>query len=290
MKKTIEILLLVTVLIAAGCALVFSTRFPDRAEMAVPGTPASPVEEGSQETTIRNMIEETVHYRLRSIRSDSWSEEKALEKGQIDRIGTAHPLVISFMRGGEEDQYQLAQGKPYTFRYDEHNFAQIYEGSHGRSDAADLAPFVPTPMNVVEKMLEMARVDSGDIVYDIGCGDGRIVIKAAQTYGAQGVGIEIDPFLIEESRAGARTAGVEGQVEFLLADATTVDISRATVVAMYLLPESCAILRPQLERLESGSMVVTHDFHIPGWEDKLVESKEIPDITGSIHTIFLYRR
>ncbi|MGH7775548.1 MAG: SAM-dependent methyltransferase, partial [Candidatus Binatia bacterium] len=100
----------------------------------------------------------------------------------------------------------------------------------------DEIPFVPTPIEVVDRMLEMAEVKKGDIVYDLGSGDGRIVIRAAKKYGARGVGIEADPELIELSRKKAREEGVSHLVEFQAEDALKVDVSPATVVTLYMLP------------------------------------------------------
>lgn len=108
---------------------------------------------------------------------------------------------------------------------DENFELELYDGSHGRSDAPDLAPYVPTPDEVVEKMLAMAQIDKDDILYDLGCGDGRIVITAAKKYGIRGVGIDIDPLRISESNANALYAGVENLVDFRLQDVLKVDFS-----------------------------------------------------------------
>jgi SAM-dependent methyltransferase len=146
-------------------------------------------------------------------------------------------------------------------------------------------------MVVVERMLELAKVDSGDVVYDIGCGDGRIIITTAKKYGARGVGIDIDPKRIKQSKEGAESAGVGGLAEFSLGDATKMDISEASVVTLYLLPESNELLRPQLEKqLEPGTYVVSHNYSIAGWEEKEVDALSMKDEKGKNHTIFLYRR
>lgn len=154
----------------------------------------------------------------------------------------------------------------------------------------DLAPFLPTPMCVVEKMLELAEVDGEDVVYDLGCGDGRIVITAAEKYGARGVGLDIYPQWVDKSRANARKKGVDSRVEFRLEDATVADVSEATVVTLYLLPESNDLLRPMLEeQLKPGARVVTHNYHMPGWGDKVVCVETIADELGKEHTVFIYR-
>lgn len=122
-------------------------------------------------------------------------------------------------------------------------------------------PYVPTPQEVVDKMLEMGGVRKGDLLYDLGCGDGRIVISAARQHGARGVGIDIDPERIREARANAKKEGVARQVQFRVGDLFKSDFSRATVVTLYLLPQINEKLRPQLWRqLKVGTRVVSHEF------------------------------
>lgn len=148
-------------------------------------------------------------------------------------------------------------------------------------------PFVPTPMEVVDRMLEVAGVRQGDVIYDLGSGDGRIVIRAAKRYGARGIGIEIDPDLVSRSKQQARLEGAEHLVEFREQDALTVDLFDATVVTLYMLPEFNAKLRPILERqLKPGSRVVSHDFGIEGWKPSRVE--RMPGGFLHEHTIYLW--
>lgn len=124
--------------------------------------------------------------------------------------------------------------------------------------------FVPTPEQVVEAMLKVARVGPNDVVYDLGCGDGRIVIAAAQKHGARGVGIDIDPERIQEATANAARAGVNDKVKFMQADLFTSDISEATVVTLYLLPSLNEKLMPKLmKELKPGTRVVSHAFGMP---------------------------
>ena len=148
-------------------------------------------------------------------------------------------------------------------------------------------PFVPTPPDVIDRMLELARVKSGDVIYDLGSGDGRIVIQAAKRYGVKGVGIEIDPDLVQKARDNAFREKVGNLVEFRAQDALTVDVSGATVVTLYMVPEFNAKLRPIFDRqLKSGARVVSHDFEIQGWTPNKVES-----IKGNFlhdHTIYLF--
>jgi SAM-dependent methyltransferase len=128
-------------------------------------------------------------------------------------------------------------------------------------------PYVPTSPEVVERMLEVANVSSEDVVYDLGSGDGRFPITAAKRYGARGVGVEIDPKLVRESRANAREAGVTDLVEFRQGDMFEADLSDATVVTLYLFPEINIRLRPKLfAELDPGDRVVSHDFDMDEWE------------------------
>ena len=159
------------------------------------------------------------------------------------------------------------------------------------TDAVHLAPYVTTPYPVIEIMLTLADVDPTDLVYDIGCGDGRIVIMAAQNFGARGVGIDIDPDMIAKSREIAEKVGVSDRVEFRLGDATKMDLSEATVVTIYLVPKSNAILRPQFdEQLRPGTYVVSHNYAIPGWEEKEIGYRDWTGVEGELHTIWAYRK
>lgn len=154
--------------------------------------------------------------------------------------------------------------------------------------AQSLAPFVPTPQDVVERMLELAAVTRDDVVYDLGCGDGRLVITAARKYGARGVGIDIDPERIAESQANAKAAGVEHLVTFQLQDALTADVTPATVVTLYLLSSSNLKLRPLLTRqLRPGARIVSHAFSMGDWQPDKVET--FTDANGSTRTIYLWK-
>jgi SAM-dependent methyltransferase len=128
-------------------------------------------------------------------------------------------------------------------------------------------PYVPTPQTVVDAMLGLAAVKKDDVVYDLGCGDGRIVITAAKKYGARGVGIDIDPDRIKEANANAKEAGVSDRVKFIEQDLFQTDFKEASVVTLYLLPEINLRLRPKLlSELKAGTRVVSHAFDMGDWK------------------------
>lgn len=136
--------------------------------------------------------------------------------------------------------------------------------------------YVPTPQPVVNKMLELAEIKKGDVVYDLGCGDGRIVVTAAKKYGVKAVGFDIDPERVKEARENVRTNKVEHLVTIKQADIFTLDLSEATVVTLYLLPELNVKLMPQLAKMKPGSRIVSHDFDMRGAKPVLVYHMKAP--------------
>ncbi|HJV75983.1 MAG TPA: class I SAM-dependent methyltransferase [Noviherbaspirillum sp.] len=135
-------------------------------------------------------------------------------------------------------------------------------------------PYEPSPQYVVDKMLALAQVNKDDVLYDLGCGDGRIVITAAEKYGARGVGIDIDPQRIAEARANAKKAGVENRVQFVVGDLYASDFSKATVVTLFLWPHVNLKLRPLLwQQLKIGTRVVSHLWDMgPEWPPEKTET------------------
>ena len=134
-------------------------------------------------------------------------------------------------------------------------------GSPARSSWQNLAPYIATPDDVVDRMLALAQVGRDDLVYDLGCGDGRIPIAAAKKYGARGIGLDINPKLVARARANAAAAGVDRLVDFRVEDVLTADVSNASVVTLYLLSSSNERLRPMLMRqLKPGARIVSHAF------------------------------
>ncbi|MFM9967358.1 MAG: SAM-dependent methyltransferase [Burkholderiales bacterium] len=169
-------------------------------------------------------------------------------------------LIASLALGA---QFALAQAKPAPLR------------------SPDVI-FVPTPSATVERMLSTAKVTKNDVLYDLGCGDGRIVIEAAKRYGMRAVGIDIDPQRIAEANANAKAAGVAHLVQFRNADLFESNISEATVVTLYLLPSLNQKLRPKLTKeLKKGTRIVSHDFDMGDWK---------PESTSNVdgRTVYLW--
>jgi SAM-dependent methyltransferase len=151
-----------------------------------------------------------------------------------------------------------------------------------------LAPYIPTPQDVVERMLALADVTSNDIVYDLGCGDGRVVITAAKKYGARGVGIDIDKDRIDESRRNAREAGVSSLVRFERGDILNANVSGATVVTLYLVSSANLKLRPILtKQLPPGARIVSHSFGMGDWQPDKVDN--FTDGRGDQRVLYLWR-
>jgi SAM-dependent methyltransferase len=157
-----------------------------------------------------------------------------------------------------------------------------------RSEAPQLAPYVPTPQEVVDRMLQLAGVGKGDMVIDLGCGDGRIPITAAKMYGARGIGVDIDPQRIAEANANAKQAGVTNLVSFRLQDAMATDLKEATVVTLYLLSASNLKLRPILtSQLKAGSRIVSHNFSMGDWKADKIDT--FIDSSGGTRTLYLWK-
>lgn len=147
--------------------------------------------------------------------------------------------------------------------------------------------YVPTPPEVVEQMLTIAKVNSGDVLYDLGSGDGRIPITAAQRFGVQrATGIDINPELVQTAKDNAQKAGVSDRVQFLNQDLFTSDFRDATVVTLYLLPQLNVKLRPQLlSQLKPGTRIVSHDFDMGDWKpDRVVQVNR----DGRVHNVYLW--
>ena len=152
-----------------------------------------------------------------------------------------------------------------------------------------IVPFVPTPLDVAQKMLEVAKVQPDDVVYDLGSGDGRFVILAAQKFGAHAVGVEINSDLYEESSERIRKLGLQGRAQILHENMFEVNVRHATVVTLYLLTAVNERLRPMLaSQLRSGARIVSHDFQVPGWQPE--QTVDYVSENGVPSKIILYVR
>jgi len=148
-----------------------------------------------------------------------------------------------------------------------------------------LAPYVRTPDRIMDRMLELANIKPGDTVYDLGCGDGRIVIAAALRYKAKAVGVEISPRLASQATAAIDKAGLQGRARIIQGDLLEADLTGADVVTIYLGTQLNAELRPRLEKyLHAGARVVSHDYAVPGWKAARVERTE----GKQGHVIYVY--
>jgi len=148
--------------------------------------------------------------------------------------------------------------------------------------------FVPTPQDVVDKMLEMVAVQKTDLLYDLGCGDGRIVVTAAKKYGCKAIGFDIDPKRIEESKQNVEKNEVGKLVKIEHKDIFTLDLSKANVITLYLLPSLNVKLIPQLQKLKPGTRIVSHDFDMEGVEPEQ-EVKFTSKVDSRQHTIYLWK-
>lgn len=148
-------------------------------------------------------------------------------------------------------------------------------------------PYVPTHETIVDQMLKMAEVKSTDVLYDLGSGDGRIPITAAQRFGTRGVGIDINPQRIEEANANAKKANVTDKVKFIEGDLFEQDFSEATVVTLYLLPSVNLQLRPKILAMKPGTRVVSHNYDMGDWIPEKTEIIKTPD--GTDHFVHFWR-
>jgi hypothetical protein len=163
----------------------------------------------------------------------------------------------------------------------------VFNLAVAQAQEGKIVPYVPTPQEVVDRMLELAQVKKGDVVYDLGAGDGRIVVTAAKKYGVRAIGFEIDPQRIKESTENITKAGVGHLVEIRQQDIRTVDLSTASVLTMYLLPEVNLMIRPNIwKQMKPGSRVVSHDFDMGDW--KPLKTENMKDSSNWDHALYLW--
>lgn len=148
-------------------------------------------------------------------------------------------------------------------------------------------PYVPTPEVIVDEMLHMAEVDGNDVLFDLGCGDGRIPITAAKRFGTRGVGIDLNPERVNEAKEKARKEEVSHKIQFLEGNLFDLDLEEATVISLYLFPEVNMKLRPKLLSLKPGTRVISHNYDMGDWKPEKTRKIKAPN--GSEHTLYLWR-
>jgi precorrin-6B methylase 2 len=165
-------------------------------------------------------------------------------------------------------------------------------GAQSGTNPLSLAPYYPTPMNVVKKMLQAGKVQAGELVYDLGSGDGRVVIMAAQQFGARAVGFEINPEHVKQSRDQIEKLGLSALASIEEKNLLDADFSKPDLIFVYLLPESNEKLRPLLEQhVRPGTRIVTHDFEFNEWEaEEVILVEHTNDNYSRFHKLFVYRR
>ncbi|MHC4680161.1 MAG: SAM-dependent methyltransferase, partial [Planctomycetota bacterium] len=225
----------------------------------------------------------------------------AIEKIELDNGDVAFKTALEFGERRYEMSFAgLLKGRKLTGQLTTSRGTRTVTGTKralrpGRQKSSQIKKasrkpdviFVPTPQEVVDKMLELAEVKQDDLVYDLGCGDGRIVVTAAKKYGCRGVGYDIAPKRVRESRQNVQKNNVGHLVRIEQADIFTLDLSKANVITLYLLPSLNVKLIPQLEKLRPGSRIVSHDFDMQGVKpDKVVEMTSDDDYEG--HTVYLW--
>jgi len=252
------------------CVLVFLTGFPGCAYQT----------EGAKNPPSASSGEENV---------PSASSKQALREtgSQLDSKAL---LNLEKQSAASEDKLRENPTRPEVLEKPALSEIPAVGGPVRRKSVESLAPFVPSPRDVVKEMLKLAGVTKNDVVYDLGCGDGRVVIEAAATYGARAVGVELKPELVQKAREAVKKRGLQKLITIKQGDLLEEDLSPATVVTLYLLPEANRKLKSRLEKqLRPGARVVSHDFTMPGWEPAAtvtVRSKE----DNFQHTIYLYKR
>jgi predicted O-methyltransferase YrrM len=165
-------------------------------------------------------------------------------------------------------------------------------GAQSGVNPLSLAPYYPTPMNVVQKMLEAGKVQAGELVYDLGSGDGRVVIMAAQQFGARAVGFEIDPQHVKQSRAQIKKLGLGALASIEEKNLLDADFSKPDLIFVYLLPDSNEKLRPLLEQhVRPGTRIVAHDFQFNEWQaEEVISVEHTNDSYTRAHKLYVYRR
>jgi len=190
-------------------------------------------------------------------------------------------------RSPEASRIDRETGQPVPVKAGGSNVSSLPVEQDVATDKEPDVIYVPTPQDVVDMMLHLARVKKEDLVYDLGCGDGRVVVTAAKHYGCNAVGYDIDPDRIKEARANVKQNRVENLARIVRKDIFTLDLSRANVVFLYLLPDLNVQLIPQLEKLRPGSRIVSHEFDMEGVQPDAVLTMHSRDDDDE-HTVYLW--
>jgi SAM-dependent methyltransferase len=202
--------------------------------------------------------------------------------------GVVVAIASVALLGGHERLVSTSAADGFVVEEERENRPSVLLAARGEEESPYIAPYVPTPQEVVDRMLELAEIKDGDVVYDLGSGDGRIVITAAARYGVKAVGFEISPGLVKRSRDNVKEAGLEHLVEIREEDIRNVDLSPASVLTLYLYPGANLRLRSMiLSQLTPGSRVVSHQFTMGTWKPDRVD--QIMDSTGILRTLYLWR-
>lgn len=227
----------------------------------------------------------------RPAKSNSDSVGSQTDVSAEPKLTPASASRTSAQSASPTDQVTPALPSPAPQQRDTETDADAEHPGVGAAHASDESihtpdvVYVPTPQPVVDKMLQVAKLRKGDVVFDLGCGDGRIVITAAKRYGVKAWGFDVDPKRIAEARENVRKNGVEDLVTIEQKDIFTLDLSPATVVTLYLLPSLNVRLIPQLERLRHGSRIVSHDFDMKG----IVPTQQLfVDANHRSHGVYLW--
>jgi SAM-dependent methyltransferase len=240
---------------------------------------------------ITNDTDRQLKFHARILHSEDEPDVYYLSPGEIQTLLGRKVLEFQILPKELSRIYFLAPGEDYSVRLIDGKDLKVFQKVNGYKEAVMLAPFVPSPNVVIERMLSLAGVTGDSIVYDLGCGDGRVVIAAAKIYGARGVGIDIDPDLIDKAREKALEAGVEDLVDFRVGDIFETSLTEATMVYVFLFPDSNRLLRPYLEKqLRKGTTVAALGFNFPAWEDRLKGWHDILDDDGYHRIVYIYER